>query len=187
MNITTVTSSSPGLLSNTHLVDAPDGIIVVDPPMLLSDARSVRARVEELGRPLASFIYTHPHPDHVNGATEVRGLTDVPVYATPDTDRISRAIDGPNREFWTTVYHDDYPPTTTFATVLVKGGTVTSVAGVPFEVHDIGPGSARRRRCGSAETWRLLETWLTRRPTLGSSRQGPRLGWTNSDGYGPSS
>jgi glyoxylase-like metal-dependent hydrolase (beta-lactamase superfamily II) len=104
MNVTTVTSSGSGLLSNTHLVDAPDGIIVVDPPMLLSDARRVRARVEELGRPLAAFIYTHPHPDHVNGATEIRGLTDVPVYATPDTDRISRAIDGPKRQFWTPVY-----------------------------------------------------------------------------------
>ena len=67
-------------------------------------------------------------------------MTDVPVYATPDTDRISRAIDGPKREFWTPVYHDDYPPTTTFATVLVKGGTVITVAGVPFEVHDIGRG-----------------------------------------------
>ncbi len=148
MNITTVTSSGPGLLSNTHLIDAPDGIIVVDPPTLLSDARRVRTRVEELGRPLAAFIYTHPHPDHVNGATEIRGLTAVPVYATPDTDRLSRAIDGPKREFWTAVYHNDYPRTTTFATVLVKGGTFITVAGVPFEVHDIGPGE-----CETASLW----------------------------------
>ncbi len=60
MNITTITSSGQGLLSNTHLVDAPDGIIVVDPPMLLSDARAVRARVEELADPLPhSFTPTH--------------------------------------------------------------------------------------------------------------------------------
>ena len=50
--------------------------------------------------------------------------------------------------FWTPVYHDDYPPTTTFATVLVKGGTVITVAGVPFEVHDIGPGE-----CETASLW----------------------------------
>jgi glyoxylase-like metal-dependent hydrolase (beta-lactamase superfamily II) len=136
------------LLSNTHLVDAPEGIIVVDPPMLLSDARSVRAQVKEFGRRLAAFVYTHPHPDHVNGATEIRELTDVPVYATPATDRISRAIDGPKREFWTAVYHDDYPPTTTFATVLVKSGTSITVAGVPFDVHDIGPGE-----CETASLW----------------------------------
>jgi glyoxylase-like metal-dependent hydrolase (beta-lactamase superfamily II) len=148
MDITTVTSSAPGLLSNTHLVDAPDGTIAVDPPMLLSDARIVRARVDQLGRPLAAIIYTHPHPDHVNGATEIRGSSAVPVYATPDIDRVSRAIDGPKREFWTPVYHDDYPPATTFATVLVKGGTSVTVAGLPFDVHDIGPGE-----CETASLW----------------------------------
>lgn len=148
MNITTITSSGQGLLSNTHLVDAPDGIIVVDPPMLLSDARAVRARVEELGRPLAAFIYTHPHPDHVNGATEIRGSLDVPVFATPDTDRISRSIDGPKRDFWTPIYHDDYPPVTTFATVLAKDGASSNVAGVPFDVFDIGPGE-----CETASLW----------------------------------
>jgi glyoxylase-like metal-dependent hydrolase (beta-lactamase superfamily II) len=148
MDITTVTSSGPGLLSNTHLIDAPDGLVVVDPPMLLPDAQRVRARVEQLGRPLAAIIYTHPHPDHVNGATEIRGSSGVPVYATPDTDRVSRAIDGPKREFWTPVFHDDYPPTTTFATVLVKGRTSVIVAGVEFEVHDIGPGE-----CETASIW----------------------------------
>jgi glyoxylase-like metal-dependent hydrolase (beta-lactamase superfamily II) len=107
--------------------------------------------------------YTHPHPDHVNGATQIRGLTEVPVYATPDTDRISRAIDGLKREFWTPVYHDDYPPTTTFATVLVKDGAFIIVAGVPFAVHDIGPGE-----CETASLW-------------------VSGGWTNLPGYGPSS
>jgi glyoxylase-like metal-dependent hydrolase (beta-lactamase superfamily II) len=116
--------------------------------MLLSDARNVRAKVDQLDRPLAAFIYTHPHPDHVNGATEIRGSSGVPVYATPETDRISRTIDGPKREFWTPVYDDDYPPSTTFATVLVKGGTCITVAGVPFDVHDIGPGE-----CETASLW----------------------------------
>jgi glyoxylase-like metal-dependent hydrolase (beta-lactamase superfamily II) len=148
MNITTITSSQAGLLSNTHLIDAPEGIIVVDPPMLLSDARTVRERVEQLGRPLAAIIYTHPHPDHVNGGTEIRGSLEVPVYATPDTDRVSRSIDGPKREFWRPVYHDDYPSTTTFATVLVKDGSTINVAGVPFEVYDIGPGE-----CETASLW----------------------------------
>jgi glyoxylase-like metal-dependent hydrolase (beta-lactamase superfamily II) len=94
------------------------------------------------------LIYTHPHPDHVNGGTEIRGSLDVPVYATPDTDRISRTIDGPKREFWTPVYHDDYPPSTTFATILVKNDTTINVAGVPFEVYDIGPGE-----CETASLW----------------------------------
>jgi glyoxylase-like metal-dependent hydrolase (beta-lactamase superfamily II) len=148
MNITTITSSGRGLLSNTHLVDAPDGIIVVDPPMLVSDARAVRTRADQLGRPLAAFVSTHPHPDHVNGTSEIRGSAPVPVYATPETDRISRMVDGPKRDFWTPVFHDDYPPTTTFATVLVRGGSTTEVAGLSFEDHDIGPGE-----CETASLW----------------------------------
>jgi hypothetical protein len=44
--------------------------------------------------------------------------------------------------------HDDYPPTTTFATVLVRGGASITVAGVSFEVHDIGPGE-----CETASLW----------------------------------
>lgn len=118
--VITVTSSVNGLLSNTHLVLAPAGIIVIDPPMLLSDARAVRDRIRALDRPLAAFVYTHPHPDHVNGATEIRCELDNPVYATHGTDEVSREIDGPKRDFWTPIYPGDYPPVTTFATELVK-------------------------------------------------------------------
>lgn len=146
--VSTVTSSVNGLLSNTHLVHAPGGIIVIDPPMLLSDARAVRDRVQALGRPLAAFIYTHPHPDHVNGATEIRGELDVPVYATYGTDEVSRAIDGPKREFWSPVYPGDYPPETTFATELVKDQQTLDIAGLAFTVHDIGAGE-----CATAAMW----------------------------------
>ena len=147
-SVTTVTSSAQGLLSNTHLIDAPAGIIVVDPPMLLSDTRTVRDRVQRLGRPLAAFIYTHPHPDHVNGATEIRGTTNVPVFATYDTDKVSRDIDGPKRDFWTPIYPDEYPPVTTFATDLVSDQEVIDIAGLRFTVHDVGAGE-----CETAALW----------------------------------
>lgn len=42
LEVTTVTSIVGGLLSNTHLLGAPDGIVVVDPPMLVSDAPNDR-------------------------------------------------------------------------------------------------------------------------------------------------
>ncbi|MFG2193270.1 MBL fold metallo-hydrolase [Streptomyces sp. NPDC048639] len=146
--VTTLTSSVNGLHSNTHLVHAPDGIIVLDPPMLLSDARAVRDHMRDLDAPLAAVIYTHPHPDHVNGGTEIRGDRGVPVYATPETDQVSREIDGPKREFWTPMFPDDYPPVTTFATVLVKGGETVTIAGLDFAVLDIGAGE-----CATGALW----------------------------------
>jgi glyoxylase-like metal-dependent hydrolase (beta-lactamase superfamily II) len=147
-SITTVTSSPAGLLSNTHLVDAPAGVVVVDPPMLLSDARAVRTQLAALGRPLAAFVYTHPHPDHVNGATEIRGDLDVPVFATAQTAQVSREIDGPKREYWTSVYPGDYPPVTTFPTHLVADGESPDIAGLTFQVHDMGAGE-----CATAALW----------------------------------
>ena len=146
--ISCVTSSEQGLFSNTYLVEAPFGVVVVDPPMLLSDARAVARRLEQTGRPLAGIIYTHPHPDHVNGGTVVRGSTEVPVFATPETDRVSRAIDADKRAFWTQQFPDDYPPVTTFATDLVPGGRTVDVGGATFEVVDIGAGE-----CAAASLW----------------------------------
>lgn len=148
VKITRVVSGPDGLLSNTYLVQAPDGVIVIDPPMLQSDARTVKARLRELDSPLAAFIYTHPHPDHVNGATEIRDAQDVSVYATVGTDRVSREIDGPKREFWTPIYPQDYPPVTTFPTHLTDDGDVVDIAGVPFTVHDIGAGE-----CATGALW----------------------------------
>ena len=132
----------------TYLLAAPQGTVVVDPPMLLGDARAVRAALRELGRPVAAVIYTHPHPDHVNGATEILDGASVPVLATADTARVSREIDGPKREFWTAIYPDDYPPVTTFPNHLVEDGASVDVAGLTFTVHDIGAGE-----CATASIW----------------------------------
>lgn len=132
MDITRIVSGPDGLLSNTYLIEAPGGMIVLDPPMLLSDARAVKARVQELGGPVAAFIYTHPHPDHVNGATEIRGVLDVPVHATVDTDRVSREIDADKRIFWTEIYPDDYPPVTTFPTHLATDGDAVAHSPAPM-------------------------------------------------------
>lgn len=148
MKISRVVSGPEGLLSNTYLLQAPGGVIVVDPPMLLSDARAVTARLQQADGPLAAFIYTHPHPDHVNGATEIRADLDVPVYATVDTDRVSREIDAPKREFWTGVYPDDYPPVTTFPTHLACDGDQLDIAGSTFTVHDMGAGE-----CATGAVW----------------------------------
>ena len=72
----------------------------------------------------------------------------MPVYATLDTDRVSREIDAPKREFWTAIYPDDYPPVTTFATVLAKGGDTVEIAGLDFDIVDIGAGE-----CAAGALW----------------------------------
>jgi len=150
MQVQTVTASEAGLYSNTHLIEAENGVVVVDPPMLVHDAQAVATRLAELDGPLAGLIYTHPHPDHVNGGTLLRDGRDVPVYAARDTERVLREVDGPKREFWTKVYGDDYPRETTFPTVLVDPGDTVDIAGLLLTVHDLGAGE-----CATGAAWRL--------------------------------
>jgi glyoxylase-like metal-dependent hydrolase (beta-lactamase superfamily II) len=53
---------------NSYLIHGPDGIIVVDGQLTISDALAVSSAVERSGRALAGVLITHPHPDHYAGA-----------------------------------------------------------------------------------------------------------------------
>lgn len=63
-NCAHVRSGEIGLFVNSYLVEGVDGVVAVDAPLLLSDGRAFRARLEALGKPLLGVLVTHPHPDH---------------------------------------------------------------------------------------------------------------------------
>jgi glyoxylase-like metal-dependent hydrolase (beta-lactamase superfamily II) len=66
---------------NSYLVESRDSLVVVDGMLTLSDARAVRRRIDEAGKPLRGLIVTHAHPDHYAGAAEIlRGLVGDLVY-----------------------------------------------------------------------------------------------------------
>ena len=67
----TYRSGETGLFVNSYLVEGADGVVAVDAPLLLSDGRAFRARLEALGKPLLGVLVTHPHPDHYNTITEL--------------------------------------------------------------------------------------------------------------------
>lgn len=142
-----VTAKEPGLFSNTYLLESKAQVVIIDPPMLVDDAVVVKERLVRRGRPLAGIVYTHPHPDHVNGGTIVRGDTGAPIFATARTAAVMREIDGPKRVFWLEIHGDNYPRRTTFPTVLVEEGTV-EVGPFTFKLHDIGAGE-----CVTAALW----------------------------------
>src|SRR6266567_1269552 len=72
---------------NSYLIHGPDGIIVVDGQLTVSDALAVRKAVERTGRALAGILITHPHPDHYAGAGVIAS-PEVPILATAAVARV---------------------------------------------------------------------------------------------------
>jgi glyoxylase-like metal-dependent hydrolase (beta-lactamase superfamily II) len=58
---------------NSFVVHGPEGVVVVDGMLTVSDAALVRGAVERAGRPLAGVLVTHPHPDHYAGLAHILG------------------------------------------------------------------------------------------------------------------
>ena len=67
---------------NAFVVHGPDGLVVVDGMLTVSDAGRVRRAIADADRPLAGVVLTHPHPDHYAGLWHVVGEDDVPIVAT---------------------------------------------------------------------------------------------------------
>lgn len=131
-----------GFAVNSYLVETANGVVAVDAPFLLSDARDFRAQFEQLGKPLLAVLITHAHPDHVNGiATLTEGRT-VPIIATHAVDRVYRETAAPKRAQWTPIYGDDYPQTVVWPTRLVANGDTVTFDGVTYQVRDVGAGES---------------------------------------------
>jgi glyoxylase-like metal-dependent hydrolase (beta-lactamase superfamily II) len=89
-------ATGAGTPVNAYVLQGPDGSVVVDATLTVSDARALRAHVDSLAVPLHGVVLTHAHPDHYGGLAELVRDLDVPVFATRG---VSEAIvrDDPSR------------------------------------------------------------------------------------------
>lgn len=72
---------------NTVVIDAPDGLIVVDTGRHPEHVSNILAYAGKRGRPVAAIVNTHWHMDHVQGNEDIRtAFPQVPVYATTAVD-----------------------------------------------------------------------------------------------------
>jgi glyoxylase-like metal-dependent hydrolase (beta-lactamase superfamily II) len=141
--IHTYTAAEPGLFVNSYLLEAEDGVILVDANLLIADAEALAARLRALRKPLLAAFVTHAHPDHFNGLPYVVP-DDVPVYASARVaDTISR-IAVAKREQWQPVYGDQWPDTYRVPDPL---DGLVGLGGLDFEVRDLGPGESHADSC----------------------------------------
>lgn len=124
---------------NSYLVHGPDGLVVVDGQLTVSDARAVRAAIEETGAPVAAMVLTHGHPDHYAGAATVLEATDAPIIATTGVDEVIRRDDTEKDQIVGPMMGDEWPSQRRFPDRTVDAGQTISVGGLDLRVEDLGP------------------------------------------------
>jgi glyoxylase-like metal-dependent hydrolase (beta-lactamase superfamily II) len=136
------TYASPGVGSvNTHWIESPSGIVVIDAQRLVSQARLVLDEIAKTGKPVEATILTHAHPDHIGG---IKAFTDAfpsaPVIASQATIDSMRADDGgllALAKYW---LGEDFQ--LVFPTRVLADSETLDVAGLKLETRQLGPGEA---------------------------------------------
>jgi glyoxylase-like metal-dependent hydrolase (beta-lactamase superfamily II) len=140
----TYRSGEAGLFVNSYLVEGADGVVAIDSPLLLSDGRAFRARLEALRKPLLGVLVTHPHPDHYNTITQLLGGDDVPVIALADVAREIRAHDDAKRAQWGPLFGDEWPASVTFPNGEVADEETVELGDLRLTAWDFGPCESER-------------------------------------------
>ncbi|WP_084801102.1 MBL fold metallo-hydrolase [Bradyrhizobium sp. Tv2a-2] len=84
------TAPEDGWLVNSHIMEFPGQLFVVDTQYRLSYAREVARYAAELKKPLTRVYVTHYHPDHLLGAGEFNA----PLFTLPNVARKIAAAGG---------------------------------------------------------------------------------------------
>jgi glyoxylase-like metal-dependent hydrolase (beta-lactamase superfamily II) len=132
-------SGEVGLFVNSYLVEGDEGVVAVDAPLLLSDGRAFRARLEALGKPLLGVLVTHPHPDHYNTIAELLAGDQLPVIALPEVERQIREKDDAKRAQWGPVFGEEWPSRATIPDRTLEDEESVELGDLRFTAWDFGP------------------------------------------------
>jgi glyoxylase-like metal-dependent hydrolase (beta-lactamase superfamily II) len=127
---------------NSFLVHGPDGVVVVDGMLTVSDAALVRQAIDGTGRPLAGVVVTHPHPDHYAGLAKIVRTDDVPIVATDAVDAIIRRDDQLKDDVVGPMMGEEWPSSRVFPNVTVDDGDDVRLGGLVLSVRELGPGES---------------------------------------------
>jgi glyoxylase-like metal-dependent hydrolase (beta-lactamase superfamily II) len=129
----TYTAPDDGWCVNSHIVETPEELVVVDAQYMMPHAREVVDYAAALGKPITRLYITHYHPDHVLGAeaftSPIYALASVAAKIVVVGDRIA----GEEHE-----KHPDVIPTKSKRPNRVVSPGIEVIGGVPFEFLHLG-------------------------------------------------
>jgi glyoxylase-like metal-dependent hydrolase (beta-lactamase superfamily II) len=124
---------------NAFIIEGAAKSVVVDATLTNAASRALRHRVDEIGKPLAAVLLTHPHPDHYAGIGNLVAGLDVPIFAVAGVDEIVRRDDELKHEVVGAMFGDAWPTNRVFPTDTVADGVVLRFDDIELEARDIGP------------------------------------------------
>lgn len=133
-------SGETGIFANAYLVESKAGVVAVDATLTNSESKSLRARLNQLNKPLLAILITHPHPDHVAGITQLVGNSVTPILALESVERLMRTFEEPKRAQWGPVYGDEWVQHWTYPNQLLQDNDSVVFDGITYRVHDLGAG-----------------------------------------------
>jgi glyoxylase-like metal-dependent hydrolase (beta-lactamase superfamily II) len=127
---------------NSFVIHGPDGLVVVDGMLTVSDAGLVRQAIDAAGQPLAGVVVTHPHPDHYAGLWHLIGDAEIPIVATRAVDEVIRRDDATKNSIVGPMMGAEWPTTRRFPNRTVDSRDKVSLGGLTMEVQELGPGES---------------------------------------------
>ena len=129
-NATLVTVGRPAGASHTlvtnndgrvtiHVIDGPEGLIVVDSGDAPEYAAEARSLAESIGKPIAAVFISHDHPDHTGGLVSYSGL---PIFTSSGI--LENIRNGP------------FPKPDNLAEVETLDDAQTTIAGLDIRIHN---------------------------------------------------
>lgn len=83
VKVHTFISHEAFLANATHVIESPNGVVVVDGQFIVPYAMQFRGYIDSLGKPILRVYLSHGHPDHFFGLGGA--FADTEIYALPET------------------------------------------------------------------------------------------------------
>lgn len=142
MQIHRIGSPENAFYVNAFILEGARSVTVIDTHFLRSSTAVLQRKIEEIGKPLAAILITHPHPDHFNGAGILQEGKDVPILSTSATARVIAETVEEKARVWKPKYGDDYPDTVALPTQVIASGELLRFDDIELILHEMGPGES---------------------------------------------